>query len=75
MDHGHHHGAAAGIEHPLTPILPNSEGNGSSTTVIEGITVTELLSGEEAYVNVHAGSTGSEELPESVACGDLRKLD
>lgn len=61
--------------HPLAPIVSNAEGNGSGTTFIKDVTVAQLLSGNpDLYVNVHAGnSSGSEELPGSLACGDLRR--
>ncbi len=75
--HGHHDEAdepAGEIEHPLTPIVPDSGDGGSSATVIQGATVAELFSGGEFYMNVHSESSGSEELPDSVVCGDLRKL-
>ena len=76
-DHTHHHGNAdepAGkIEHPLKPVVSDARGNGSSTTIVEGATVAGLFSGREFYVNVHAEASGSEDLPDSVACGDLRK--
>ena len=75
--HGHHAEAdepAGEIEHPLTPVVAGSEGNGSSTTVMEDATVAELFSDDaEFYVNVHAESSGSEELPGGVVCGDLRE--
>lgn len=76
-DHAHdHHGnvdAQAGeIEHPLTPIVSNSESSGSSTTVIKSATVVDLFSGEEFYINVHEESPGSKGLPDSIACGDHR---
>jgi hypothetical protein len=75
--HGHHvgtHEPTGEIEHPLTPIVSDPEGNGSSTTVIDGATVGRLFSGDpEFYVNVHAESSGSEELSGNVACGDLGK--
>jgi len=78
-DHGHHHGSAdepAGeIEHPLTPIAPDPMGNGSSTTVMEGVTVADLFSDGELHVNVHAEASGSEGLPGDLACGDLRAPD
>jgi predicted metal-binding membrane protein len=77
--HGHHHGGAdepAGeIEHPLTPITSDSGGDGSSTTVIKGVTVANLFSDEELHVNVHAEASGSEELSGDLACGDLHELD
>jgi predicted metal-binding membrane protein len=76
-DHAPHHGNAdepAGkIEHPLGPVVTDARGNGSSTTIVEGATVAGLFSGRQSYVNVHAEVSGSEELPDSVACGDLRK--
>ena len=57
--HDHPGGGAGEIEHPLTPISPDSRGDGSSTTVIEGATVADLFSGRESYVNVHAEVSGS----------------
>ncbi len=72
--HGHRHGSAdepAGeIEHPLTPIVSDTRGNGSSTTVIKGVTVADLFSDKDLHVNVHAEASGSEELPGNLACGD-----
>lgn len=75
--HGHHGEAnepAGEIEHPLMPVVAGSEGNGSSTTVMEDATVAELFSDDaEFYVNVHAESSGSEELTSGVVCGDPRE--
>jgi hypothetical protein len=76
--HGHHHGnadePADKIEHPLRPVVLDAWGDGSSDTLIKGVTVTQLFSGEPGlYTNVHAESSGSEEMPASVVCGDLRK--
>lgn len=74
--HGHHGGdggIAGGIEYPLTPVIPNAEGTGSSNTILQGIKVAQVYSGGEFYVNVHAESPGSEGMPESVACGDLAR--
>jgi hypothetical protein len=75
-DHAHsHHGGsdepAGEIEYPLTPVVAKPEGTGSSTTMINGATVQQFISGKEFYLNVHAETTGSEELPDSLACGDL----
>ena len=68
-DHDDEHGSGIGeIEYPLTPVTPDAEGNGSSTTVLEGVTADELFSGEPKYVNAHA--SGSEN-PLVLACGDL----
>lgn len=72
--HNHHNGSdepAGEIEYPLTPVVGDSEGSGSSTTVINDATVQQFTSGMEFYLNVHAEATGSEELPDSLACGDL----
>ena len=73
--HGHHDQAdepAAGIEHPLTPLVPKTGESASSTTFIEDTTVAKLFSGSpELYVNVHAAASGSCALPHTLACGDL----
>ncbi len=73
---GHDHGAdgpVAEIEHALAPIVPDSGGEGSSTTVVDGVAVADLFSDEELHVNVHAEGSGSEDLPDDLACGDLRE--
>jgi predicted metal-binding membrane protein len=74
----HHHGGAdesvGEIEEPLTPLVADPDGEASSATVIEGATVAGLFSGTGLYVNVHAGSPDSEELP-VIACGDLRRSE
>ncbi|QIN81940.1 hypothetical protein GBA63_04245 [Rubrobacter tropicus] len=70
QDHGHHSDAGE-IEHPLTPVVSGTSGDGSSDTVIEGFTVAQLFSGGESYVNVHAESYGSQGPAVSLACGDL----
>lgn len=72
-DHSEHHAGIGEIEHPLTPLLPRTGESASSSTFIEGTALAELFSGAELYVNVHAEATGSEELTETLACGDLRK--
>jgi hypothetical protein len=73
--HGHQPGSADGpaheIEHPLTPIVSDARGNGSSTTAIRDVTSADFFSGKELHVNVHAAASGYEEL----ACGNLRELD
>ncbi len=72
--HAHNHHSSAGeIEHPLNPIVSSPKGSGSSATVLKGIKVADLFSGEGFYVNVHAETSGSEELPDDIACGDLRR--
>lgn len=86
-DHAHHHGSTEDhtpghrssadqpygeIAHPLNPVSSNREGEGSSTTLIEGATIARLFSDSpELHVNIHAEATGSGELPDTLACGDL----
>lgn len=73
--HDHHTDKPNGeIEHPLIAVVAGPEGNGSSTTVIEGTTVAELFFDTDLYVNVHAEAAGSEELSATLACGDLRRI-
>jgi hypothetical protein len=57
-----------GIEYPLTAVESNAAGEGSSTTVLEGVELDGLLSDGPKYLNVHA--TGSGEPPQ-LACTDL----
>lgn len=54
------------IEYPLTPVGSDAEGGGSSTTLLEDVTIEELLSGEPKYINVHAAGSG-DDLPPDVA--------
>jgi uncharacterized protein (DUF305 family) len=67
--HSHHeHGATEEIEYPLTPLEPNAQGDGTSTTVVHGVTLEGLLSGEPKHVNVHKPGPGE---PPPVTCADL----
>jgi hypothetical protein len=72
QEHGysHHqeHGASEEIEYPLTPIEPNAQGDGTSTTVLHHVTLEGLLSGEPKHVNVHKPGPGE---PPPVTCADL----
>jgi uncharacterized protein (DUF305 family) len=70
-DHGESAGGQDEIEYPLDPVEAGSGSGGSSETVLEGLTVEQLSSGEPMYVNVHAEATGSEETPPSIACANL----
>jgi uncharacterized protein (DUF305 family) len=67
---GHEHeGATADeIEYPLTPVESDAEGEGSSTTVFEGVTLDRLLAGAPKHLNVHA--VGSDDPPQ-LACANL----
>jgi uncharacterized protein (DUF305 family) len=69
--HSHHeHGASEEIEYPLTPVEPDAEGDGTSTTVVHGVTLEGLLSGNPKHVNVHRPGSG-EPLP--VSCANLNE--
>ena len=63
--HDHERGRrehAEEIEYPLTPVESNAAGEGSSTTVLEGVALDELLSHGPRYLNVHAA--GSDDPPQ-----------
>jgi predicted small lipoprotein YifL len=67
--HSHHeHGASEEIEYPLTPVEPNAQGDGTSTTVVHNVTLEGLLSGEPKHVNVHEPGPGE---PPPVTCANL----
>ena len=67
--HSHHeHGASEEIEYPLTPLEPDTEGNGTSTSVLHHVTLEGLLSGEPKHVNVHEPGPGE---PPPVTCAKL----
>jgi len=69
--HSHHeHGASEEIEYPLTPVKPDAEGDGTSTTVVHNVTLEGLLSGDPKHVNVH--KPGSGESP-PVTCANLNE--
>ena len=60
--------AADEIEYPLEPVESNTEGAESSSTVLEGLTVDELLTGDSKYINVHASGSGD---PPQLVCANL----
>jgi len=64
--HGHEHGEE--IEHPLSQVKSNSEGDGSSTTTLHDTTVEKLFSGAPKHVNVHEAGSGD---PPVLTCADL----
>jgi uncharacterized protein (DUF305 family) len=66
----HEHGSAKEIEYPLTPVEPNGQGEGSSTTVLKDVTLEGLLSGEAKHINVHAPGSGE---PPPVTCANLNE--
>jgi hypothetical protein len=67
---GHEHGASQEIEYPLSPVEPDAQGNGSSTTVVRDVTLEGLLSGEPKLVSVHAPGSGE---PPPVTCANLNE--
>ena len=66
--HDDEEGTMAEIEYPLPPITADPEGRGSTSTVLEGVTVEQLFSGSPKYINVHAEGSGN---PPAIACGSL----
>ena len=68
--HSHEHGATEEIEYPLTPVEPDAEGNGTSTTVVHGVTLKGLFSGDPKHVNVHKPGSGE---PPPVTCANLNE--
>jgi hypothetical protein len=70
-EHSDHEDANEEIEYPLPPISADSQGQGSTAAVLDGVTVQELFSGEPKYINVHAEGSGN---PPALACGQLSSL-
>jgi uncharacterized protein (DUF305 family) len=69
--HSHHeHGTTEEIEYPLTPLRPDAEGDGTSTTLVHKVTLEGLLSGAPMHVNVHAPGSGE---PPPVTCANLNE--
>jgi len=66
----HEHVTAKEIEYPLTPVEPDGQGNGSSTTVLKNATLEGLLSGDPKHINVHAPGSGE---PPPVTCANLNE--
>jgi uncharacterized protein (DUF305 family) len=72
-EHGyshHDHGTAEEIEYPLTPVEPDEEGDGTSTTVVHDVTLEGLLSGDPKHINVHKPGSGE---PPPVTCANLNE--
>jgi len=63
-----HKATTDGIEYLLTPVESNAAGEGSSTTVLEGVAVDELRSHGPRYLNVHATGSGD---PRQLTCADI----
>jgi hypothetical protein len=68
--HHEEHGAEEEIEYPLTPVEPDAQGDGRSTTVVHGATLEGLLSGAPMHVNVHKPGSGE---PPPVTCANLNE--
>jgi uncharacterized protein (DUF305 family) len=61
VEHGHphnEHGITEEIEYPLSPVERDAKGDGTSTTVIDHVTLEGMLSGEPKFVNVHKPGSG-----------------
>ena len=67
-EHYDEEGTMAEIEYPLPPITPDPEGRGTTTSVLDGVTVEQLFSGSPKYINVHAAGSGN---PPAMACSPL----
>jgi hypothetical protein len=63
-----HRATAEEIVYPLTPVESNVAGAGSSTTVLEGVALDQLISHGPRHVNVHATGSGD---PPQLTCADL----
>ena len=68
MHEENHKATAEEIVYPLTPVESNASGEGSSTTVLEGVALDELNSHGPRYLNVHAAGSGD---PTQLACAVL----
>jgi len=51
-------------------VEPDAKGDGTSTTVVHGVTLEGLLSGDPKHVNVHKPGSGE---PPPVTCADLNE--
>lgn len=67
--HEEHHEHAEEIEYPLSEVKTDSQGQGSSTTMVHKTSVQKLFSGGAKHVNVHEAGTGD---PPILACADLK---
>ena len=56
----------------MTPVESDAEGRGSSTSVLEDLTLDGLLSGEHKYMNVHAVGSGE---PPQLSCANLNEAE
>lgn len=64
-------GQGAPVEFPLNNVVVDSDGSGSSKTVVPEITPEELFSGDPVrYINVHTLPEG-QEAPPGIACANL----
>jgi len=69
--HSHHeHGSSEEIEYPLSPVDPDAKGDGTSTTVVHGVTLEGLFSGDPKHINVHRPGSGE---PPAMTCANLNE--
>lgn len=64
-------GNGAPAEYLLNPVVTQPDGGGSSTTMLEGVTLEQLETGTEKYVNVDAERTRGDVVPPGIACADI----
>jgi hypothetical protein len=58
-------------EYPLSPVEADAKGDGTSTTVVQYVTLERLLSGNPKHVNVHKPGSGE---PPPVSCANLNEV-
>ena len=63
-------GNEAPIRYPLTAVVTEEDGKGSSTTVLAGVLVDQLISEVPTSIVVHGEQTGDEVAP-IISCADL----
>ena len=64
-------GNGAPVQYPLTAVVSAQGGTGTSMTEIPGVTVAQLFTGSDKYINVHAEQQAGNETPPGISCADL----
>ena len=68
-------GNTAPVTIPLKTLTAQSDGTGSATTTLEGVSVAELFGeDEERFILLHAETKEGEGVPPGIACADLSPL-
>lgn len=63
-------GKGGPAEYPLKLLTTKKNETATSTTVVKGVTLSQLFSGAPKYINVHAPRVKAVESP-SISCADL----